>query len=202
MSSYFDEKIFHSFSNKLDKIEKSLNTLNENSKKKNKFNLIFLNARGKKFAIKPTRLSEFPSSTRLGQLSKFEKLNNEQLLKLCDGYDLDNQEFYFDHDAAILDEILNFQSIGRVHLNNNYCPIHLQNEFEYWNITEDHLDICCKYKLNNMKSDTQVFANAYKLSQNETEKLKLEDTFDSININTINIIIIIIIIIIYKLLNY
>ena len=118
---------------------------------------VVINARGYKYQILLQRLNQFPETSRLGRLKYFDQMEPDQLLQICDDYDLINKEFYFDRDPGLLANILNFNLPNKIHFGEKHCPIYLRNELDYWGIEEEHIDICCRYLFKSLESDMQVF---------------------------------------------
>ena len=114
---------------------------------------VVLNARGRVYEILLHKLEQFPASSRLGKLRNFVIMEPDELLEVCDNYNLNSNEFYFDRDADILGRILNFQCTGKLHFDENVCIFFLRNELNYWGFNEEHLDLCCRFT-NNLKHST------------------------------------------------
>ncbi len=133
---------------------------------------ILLSARGQLFEIIRERLNQFPDTTRLGKLKHFNNLNHNELLNVCDNYNVETGYFYFDRDPTVLALILNFHwsSDGKLHLNNleSYCVFYLIKELEYWHIYESQIDLCCKFKLQSLRTEAEMFSRA-----------SIQDYFDS-----------------------
>ncbi len=113
-------------------------------------NLIKLNIRGFKYEILRSKLKIFPQTSRLFCLQK-EEINSTESVLLCDYYDQNSNQFYFDRDPFIFNSILSFNTKNLLHFNNNECVSHLFNELNYWfnNHKEEYeklIDYCCKYK--------------------------------------------------------
>ncbi len=104
--------------------------------------MIHLNVRGIVFKICIKRLANLPRSrlARLASLIRSEG-NSKELTKLCDDFDLDQMEFYFDRDPFILNNILNLYYTGKLHVNHSECVYFIRDELEYWQIDEYSLDV-------------------------------------------------------------
>ncbi len=105
---------------------------------------IKLNASGTKFEITAKRFSTFPEVTRLGKLSKYENMSKLEIELLCDEFDSDSTEFFFDRDPIILQMVLNYLINGELHINTNACEIFIDKELKYWMIDSMQLNYCCK----------------------------------------------------------
>ena len=122
---------------------------------------ITLNARGIKYDCLLNTFNKYPTS-RFGKLFNLLSLNSNQanihndLINLCDDYDLNKMEFYFNKDPFILNMILNLfenDNENRLHLNENTCYSYLNEQLNYW-LIDYELTICkcCKMHLS-MKTD-------------------------------------------------
>ena len=117
---------------------------------------LVLNARGHRFQILKSKLSQYPESSRFGKLKTSNDLN--ELTQLCDYYNPDFNEFYFDRDPFVLNSLLNFSLKKKLHLSSvgNECIDHIINELNYWfygkaDVYENMFDVCCKLKYNKEK---------------------------------------------------
>lgn len=102
---------------------------------------IIINVGGIKYSLPWTTLEEFPL-TRLGQLKTC--TNFDDILNVCDDYDVTCNEFFFDRNPGAFGTILTFLRAGKLRLLREMCALSFQEELLYWGIAEDHLDGCCK----------------------------------------------------------
>ena len=102
---------------------------------------IIINVGGIKYSLPCTTLEEFPL-TRLGQLKAC--TNFDDILNVCDDYDVTCNEFFFDRNPGAFGTILTFLRAGKLRLLREMCALSFQEELLYWGIAEDHLDGCCK----------------------------------------------------------
>ncbi|XP_004636089.1 potassium voltage-gated channel subfamily G member 1 [Octodon degus] len=102
---------------------------------------IIINVGGIKYSLPWTTLDEFPM-TRLGQLKAC--TNFDDILNVCDDYDVSCNEFFFDRNPGAFGTILTFLRAGKLRLLREMCALSFQEELLYWGIAEDHLDGCCK----------------------------------------------------------
>jgi hypothetical protein len=104
---------------------------------------IILNVRGIKYEVILDSFNEF-QNTRLGILSnQIKNKNYDEISKLCDRYNDDLNEFYFNRDPYVLNMILNYYQTKRLHLNNDQCVLFIKSELEYWHIETNLLQACC-----------------------------------------------------------
>jgi hypothetical protein len=106
--------------------------------------IIVLNIRGLKYEVILDRLEKCCKS-RLYKLRNAIIFNNKiEIRKLCDRFNDDLTEFYFNRDPFILNQILNFYETDTLHLNHSECATFIQDELNYWGIDENLLEDCCK----------------------------------------------------------
>ncbi|XP_074776702.1 voltage-gated potassium channel regulatory subunit KCNG1 [Athene noctua] len=135
---------------------------------------IIINVGGIKYLLPWTTLDEFPL-TRLGQL-KF--CNNfDDILNICDDYDVTCNEFFFDRNPGAFRTILTFLRVGKLRLLREMCALSFQEELLYWGIEEDSLDWCCKRRyLQKMEEFTEINEREDDLIENETTGETVEET--------------------------
>lgn len=105
---------------------------------------ILVNVGGRRYLLPWSTLDEFP----LSRLSKLRFCrSHEEIAQLCDDYDEDNQEFFFDRSPSAFGVIVSFLAAGKlVHLR-EMCVLSFQEELTYWGIEEANLERCCLRKL-------------------------------------------------------
>ena len=108
-----------------------------------KSNRIILNCMGTRFEITHDVLGKFPNDSRLGELKEYQRLRAEELLCLCDQYDLSQPEFFFNRDPDVLKVILKYALTGQLHMNLSICELDLEDEFNYWRFNMIRLAKCC-----------------------------------------------------------
>ena len=105
---------------------------------------IFLNVRGFKYEVLLDSLGNHPN-TRLGKLRMaVKKQNSIEISLLCDRFNSDLNEFYFDRDPFVLNMILNFYVTKKLHMNQTDCVSFLKDELDYWQIDEYDFHSCCQ----------------------------------------------------------
>jgi hypothetical protein len=108
------------------------------------FQTIILNIRGFKYEIVLDRLDKCFKS-RLSRLRHAILAHNKnEIRKICERFNDDLTEFYFNRDPFILNQILNYYETDTLHLNHSECATFVQDELNYWGIDENLLDDCCK----------------------------------------------------------
>jgi hypothetical protein len=142
---------------------------------------VTLNVGGLKHEILWKTLNRFPNS-RLGKLKK--NLNSDYLSSLCDDYDGEKNEFFFDRDPTLFNSILNYYREGKLHINDNICPNVLQLELEYWEIDEPNMDLYCEEKLyHKQQAINEVLENYMKIFTEEKTKIEAINKIKSSRFN-------------------
>ena len=105
--------------------------------------IIVLNVRGFKYEILIDSLSIHPD-TRLGKLrTQIRNINFAEISLLCDRFNAELNEFYFDRDPFVLNMILNYYRTKKLHFNHTECFVFLRDELEYWQIDYHDFHSCC-----------------------------------------------------------
>ncbi|XP_043843244.1 potassium voltage-gated channel subfamily G member 4 isoform X2 [Dromiciops gliroides] len=105
---------------------------------------IIVNVGGNKYLLPWSTLDEFPL-TRLSRL-KFCR-NHEEIAQLCDDYDEDSREFFFDRSPSAFGMIVSFLAAGKLVLLRDMCALSFNEELRYWGVEESNLEKCCLRKL-------------------------------------------------------
>ncbi|NWX86152.1 KCNG4 protein, partial [Nothoprocta pentlandii] len=105
---------------------------------------IMINVGGIKYLLPWSTLDEFP----LTRLSKLKFCSTyEEIIQLCDDYDEDTHEFFFDRNPNAFGMIVSFLAAGKLMLLRDTCALSFQEELRYWGIEESNLENCCFRKL-------------------------------------------------------
>uniref|UniRef100_A0A1A8MPR9 Potassium voltage-gated channel, delayed-rectifier, subfamily S, member 3 n=1 Tax=Nothobranchius pienaari TaxID=704102 RepID=A0A1A8MPR9_9TELE len=99
-----------------------------------------LNVGDLKRSLCSSTLKKFPD-TRLGKLLACD--SEEDILQVCDDYDVQQKEFYFDRNPGLFPYVLHFYQTGKLHVMEELCVFSFSQEIEYWGIHELHLSPCC-----------------------------------------------------------
>ncbi|XP_020752546.2 voltage-gated potassium channel regulatory subunit KCNG4 isoform X2 [Odocoileus virginianus] len=101
---------------------------------------MLVNVGGRRYLLPWSTLDEFP----LSRLSKLRFCrSHEEIAQLCDDYDEDNQEFFFDRSPSAFGVIVSFLAAGKLVLLREMCVLSFQEELTYWGIEEANLENCC-----------------------------------------------------------
>ena len=117
--------------------------------KKTKSTKVNLNIGGVKHVVLWKTLDRLPNS----RLGKLKNATFEEISKLTDGYDDEENEFYFDQNPESFAAILNFYRTGKLHLNEDVCALSFEETLKYWGIEEFYLETCCLHKYQKKKED-------------------------------------------------
>ncbi|XP_075045471.1 voltage-gated potassium channel regulatory subunit KCNG4 [Mixophyes fleayi] len=105
---------------------------------------IIINVGGIKYLMPWSTLDEFPM-TRLGRLRFCSSY--EEITQICDDFDEDTNEFFFDRSPCAFSMIVSFLAAGKLRLLREMCALSFQDELVYWGIEEAHLERCCLRRL-------------------------------------------------------
>ncbi|XP_062985868.1 potassium voltage-gated channel subfamily G member 2 [Elgaria multicarinata webbii] len=105
---------------------------------------VIINVGGIKYRIPWTTLENCPL-TRLGKLKSCN--NFDEIMDICDDYDVNCNEFFFDRNPCAFRTIMTFLTAGKLRLLREMCALSFQDELVYWGIEEENLEWCCKKRL-------------------------------------------------------
>uniref|UniRef100_A0A8C1YBK4 Delayed-rectifier potassium channel regulatory subunit KCNS1 n=1 Tax=Cyprinus carpio TaxID=7962 RepID=A0A8C1YBK4_CYPCA len=108
-----------------------------------KDSLLHINVGGLRHTLCSSILKKFPD-TRLGQLLSCD--SEEDILQLCDDFDVQQKEFYFDRNPGLFPYVMHFYQTGKLHIMEELCIFSFSQEIEYWGISDFFLDSCCSYR--------------------------------------------------------
>ena len=156
------------------------------STKNSKTNLnqrIIINSRGIKYDVFLYIFEKLPDS-RLGKLkdiledlSKDVSMDPNDLLDVCDAYDLETYEFYFNRDPYILNLILNYYINDKLHVNDSICVCLLTDELKYWQIDEYLISSCCQNKF--FEKTDQINDDIFIENKEKNKLIQNEEKHDS-----------------------
>jgi hypothetical protein len=71
-------------------------------------------------------------------------------------YDHANEEYFFDRNAVIFNEVLNYYRTGQLHCPTHICALQFAEELAFWGIKPQDMEPCCwvhyKNHIKNQKS--------------------------------------------------
>ena len=101
---------------------------------------VTINVGGLRFALPWEALADVPIS-RLGRLRLCS--SHDDVLALCDDYDIACNEFFFDRSPCAFRAVLAFLRAGKLHLQPDSCSLSFRDELHYWGVCEEYLEPCC-----------------------------------------------------------
>nr|XP_056710930.1 potassium voltage-gated channel subfamily G member 2 [Euleptes europaea] len=135
---------------------------------------VIINVGGIKYKIPWTTLENCPL-TRLGKLKSCS--NYDEIMDICDDYDVGCNEFFFDRNPCAFRTIMTFLTAGKLRLLREMCALSFQDELIYWGIEEEHLEWCCKKRLR-LKEEEMAEAALFEgeMISNEEPQCAFEDS--------------------------
>lgn len=130
--------VVYNFTDKYNMVTKNLPGCGQNPED----HLVNINVGGLKHSFPSSTLQRFPD-TRLCRLLSCDTA--EAILQVCDDYDIQEKEFYFDRNPNLFHYVFHFYQTGKLHIMEELCIFSFCQEIEYWGINEFFLDSCCSY---------------------------------------------------------
>ncbi|XP_072304946.1 potassium voltage-gated channel subfamily G member 1 [Eucyclogobius newberryi] len=103
-----------------------------------------INVGGLRYQLPWTTLEDFPLS-RLGQLRLCSSFDD--IMQICDDYDVARNEFFFDRSPCAFRTILAFVRAGKLRAARDMCALSFREELLYWGVPEGNLEWCCRRRL-------------------------------------------------------
>ncbi|XP_074476315.1 voltage-gated potassium channel regulatory subunit KCNG3 [Sebastes fasciatus] len=109
-----------------------------------------LNVGGTRYAFTRDVIKDFP----LRRVSRLHACASEkEALELCDDYDRDRNEFFFDRHAQAFVFIMLYVRSGKLRFVPGVCELSFYTEMLYWGLESVHLDTCCQKRLDDRISE-------------------------------------------------
>ncbi|KAJ8391313.1 hypothetical protein AAFF_G00091000 [Aldrovandia affinis] len=103
-----------------------------------------INVGGLRYQLPWATLESFPL-TRLGRLHPCASF--DEIMHVCDDYDVARNEFFFDRNPCAFRTILTFLRAGKLRMLRETCALSFRDELLYWGVPEESLEWCCRRKL-------------------------------------------------------
>lgn len=114
-------------------------------------NICILNVGGTKYAFTREVIKDFP----LRRVSRLHSCSSEkEVLEVCDDYDRERNEFFFDRHSEAFVFIMLYVRSGKLRFVPRMCELSFYNEMIYWGLESSHLELCCQRRLDDRMSDT------------------------------------------------
>ncbi|XP_020659389.3 voltage-gated potassium channel regulatory subunit KCNG3 isoform X2 [Pogona vitticeps] len=119
--------------------------------------VVVLNVGGTRYSFAREVLKDFP----LRRVSRLHGCLSEQdVLEVCDDYDRERNEYFFDRHAEAFGFIMLYVRYGHLRFVPHMCELSFYNEMIYWGLECSHLEYCCQRRLDDRMSDTYTFYSA------------------------------------------
>lgn len=119
--------------------------------------VVVLNVGGTRYSLAREVLKDFP----LRRVSRLHGCLSEQdVLEVCDDYDHESNEYFFDRHSEAFGFIMLYVRHGHLRFAPHMCELSFYNEMIYWGLECGHLDYCCQRRLDDRMSDTYTVYTA------------------------------------------
>ncbi|XP_048843216.1 potassium voltage-gated channel subfamily G member 3 isoform X2 [Brienomyrus brachyistius] len=113
-----------------------------------------LNVGGTKYAFPRDVIKDFP----LRRVSRLHSCASEkEVLEVCDDYDRESNEFFFDRHSEAFVFIMLYVKSGKLRFVPRMCELSFYNEMVYWGLESSHLEYCCQRRLDDRMSDSFTY---------------------------------------------
>jgi len=110
-----------------------------------------LNVGGTRYAFSGDVIRDFP----LRRVSRLHGCASErEVLEVCDDYDRETNEFFFDRHAGAFGFIMLYVRRGTLRVAPQMCELSFYHEMLYWGLETPDLEPCCQRRLDDRMSDT------------------------------------------------
>lgn len=127
---------------------------------------VIINVGGLRYQLPWTTLEDFPLS-RLGQLRLCSSF--DEIMRVCDDYDVTRNEFFFDRSPCAFRTILTFLRAGKLRSLREMCALSFREELLYWGVPEENLEWCCRRRLLQRAEECDELERAAEEEEEEDE---------------------------------
>ncbi|XP_017600262.1 PREDICTED: LOW QUALITY PROTEIN: potassium voltage-gated channel subfamily G member 3 [Corvus brachyrhynchos] len=115
---------------------------------------VVLNVGGTRYSFSREGLKDFPlrRGTRLHGC-----LSEQDVLEVCDDYDRERNEYFFDRHSEAFGFIMLYVRHGHLRFVPHKRELSFYNEMIYWGLEGSHLDYCCQRRLDDRMSETCTY---------------------------------------------
>ncbi|KAM6956159.1 voltage-gated potassium channel regulatory subunit KCNG3-like [Aplochiton taeniatus] len=113
--------------------------------------ICILNVGGTKYAFSKDVIKDFPLS-RVSRLHRC--VSEKEVLEVCDDYDRERNEFFFDRHSEAFGFIMLYVKYGKLRFVPQMCELSFHNEMIYWGLESSDLEFCCQRRLDERMSDS------------------------------------------------
>ncbi|XP_037706837.1 potassium voltage-gated channel subfamily V member 2 [Choloepus didactylus] len=103
--------------------------------------MLNVNVGGHSYRLDYLELASYPK-TRLGRLAT--STCRSRQLGLCDDYEAQTDEYFFDRDPAVFQLVYNFYASGVLLVRDELCPRSFLEELGYWGVRLKYTPRCCR----------------------------------------------------------
>ncbi|XP_043931024.1 potassium voltage-gated channel subfamily G member 3 isoform X2 [Protopterus annectens] len=126
-----------------------------------------LNVGGSRHRFPNEVLASFP----LRRVSRLHGCASEQeVLEVCDDYDRERNEYFFDRHSEAFGFILLYVKYGKLRFAPHMCELSFYNEMLYWGLEAAHLEYCCQRRLDDRRSETYYACYSDESSKEEDDE--------------------------------
>ncbi|XP_076000854.1 potassium voltage-gated channel subfamily V member 2 [Genypterus blacodes] len=138
----------------------------EDARKLRQSNIVNVNVGGKAFQIPKHLVLRYPK-TRIGILALC--TDPVKRLTLCDDYNVQNNEFFFDRDPTFFHYIFHFYHKNVLWVMDSLCPVNFEEEMKFWGLKLKDAPRCCRILFEEKVDDIR---DHLKLNQELIDEIK------------------------------
>uniref|UniRef100_H3AHB9 Potassium voltage-gated channel subfamily V member 2 n=1 Tax=Latimeria chalumnae TaxID=7897 RepID=H3AHB9_LATCH len=136
--------------------------------------MLNINVGGKSYQIAYKVAAQHPK-TRIGRLATYTDHRRKQ--DLCDDYNVQNSEYFFDRDPDIFHHIFNFYKTGVLCIKDEFCPKNFVEEINYWGVRMKNAQRCCRISFEERQDELNEQLKIQRELQAEIEMEENEELF-------------------------